>query len=413
MRVLSTNYSESLAFLNSRLADTNYSPQLRPLIDQKDLIKVEVAFELVSIVEVNDVTQSFTINGFLFFTWTDQILAWHDELGDDVELIHPLPEQIWRPRVIFMNTLEDRDLFDDDKAPLFVGRDGSVYWAPGSLFPTSCQLNMTYYPYDHQTCVIYLVAMTFSSTELTFSVKDPHVRTSYYTINGEWDLKSTKIETSDLNASYVNLSSIQITFELKRRPAFFLLNVLLPVVFLSFLNICVFVIPAESGEKIGYGITVLLSLTVYMSTVSGMLPRSSLTLPNVIIYLFILFILSMITVLCNIIIVLLHNMEEKKEVYLRAQDNFSSAFTRVNLINRAISSMSNPDKSPNLSANKTLKMNGTDVTSGEERKDVTRPKVNNYKLIGRHINFVFFVVFIIIYAAVTLGFICNIALSEE
>ncbi|XP_055894245.1 neuronal acetylcholine receptor subunit alpha-6-like isoform X2 [Biomphalaria glabrata] len=330
MRVLSTNYSESLAFLNSRLADTNYSPQLRPLIDQKDLIKVEVAFELVSIVEVNDVTQSFTINGFLFFTWTDQ-----------------------------------------------------------------------------------LVAMTFSSTELTFSVKDPHVRTSYYTINGEWDLKSTKIETSDLNASYVNLSSIQITFELKRRPAFFLLNVLLPVVFLSFLNICVFVIPAESGEKIGYGITVLLSLTVYMSTVSGMLPRSSLTLPNVIIYLFILFILSMITVLCNIIIVLLHNMEEKKEVYLRAQDNFSSAFTRVNLINRAISSMSNPDKSPNLSANKTLKMNGTDVTSGEERKDVTRPKVNNYKLIGRHINFVFFVVFIIIYAAVTLGFICNIALSEE
>ncbi|KAI8798509.1 acetylcholine receptor subunit delta, partial [Biomphalaria glabrata] len=72
MRVLSTNYSESLAFLNSRLADTNYSPQLRPLIDQKDLIKVEVAFELVSIVEVNDVTQSFTINGFLFFTWTDQ-----------------------------------------------------------------------------------------------------------------------------------------------------------------------------------------------------------------------------------------------------------------------------------------------------------------------------------------------------
>uniref|UniRef100_A0A2C9L2C0 Ion transport domain-containing protein n=1 Tax=Biomphalaria glabrata TaxID=6526 RepID=A0A2C9L2C0_BIOGL len=125
-----------------------------------------------------------------------------------------------------------------------------------------------------------------------------------------------------------------------------------------------------------------------MSTVSGMLPRSSLTLPNVIIYLFILFILSMITVICNIIIVLLHNMEEKKEVYLRAQDNFSSAFTKVNLINRAISSMSNPDKSQNLSANKTLKMNGTDVTSGEEWKDVTRPKVNNYKLIGRHINFV-------------------------
>ncbi|KAI8798510.1 acetylcholine receptor subunit delta [Biomphalaria glabrata] len=258
-----------------------------------------------------------------------------------------------------------------------------------------------------------MVAMTFSSTELTFSVMERHVRTSYYTINGEWDLKSTKIETSDLNASYVNLSSIQITFELKRRPAFFLLNVLLPVVFLSFLNICVFVIPAESGEKIGYGITVLLSLTVYMSTVSGMLPRSSLTLPNVIIYLFILFILSMITVICNILIVLLHNMEEKKEVYLRAQDNFSSAFTKVNLINRAISSMSNPDKSPNLSANKTLKMNGTDVTSGEERKDVTWQKVNNYKLIGRHINFVFFVVFIIIYAAVTLGFICNIALSEE
>ncbi|KAI8798513.1 acetylcholine receptor subunit delta [Biomphalaria glabrata] len=404
------NYSESLAFLNRKLESGSYNTQLRPLMDQNQLMNVSVAFELVSIVEVNDVTQSFICNGFLFVNWKDEILAWKDS-GDNVDVLHPLPENIWRPRMILMNTLEDRDLFDDDKAPVFISRDGDVTWVPGSLFPTSCKLNMASYPFDVQTCYIQLVAMTFSAMELQFQAMPEGVLTSYYTVNGEWDIMSKQLVTFNIDTIGAQLAAIKITLVLKRRPTFFLLNVLLPVVFLAFLNIFVFLIPAESGEKISYGITVLLSLSVYMSTVSGMLPRSSLTLPNVIIYLFILLVLSMITVIGSIIIVLLHNMEEKEETQQKIRANFTAAVAKTSLLRQAVSSLSTSNKISNFAPIPHVPNAQSDVISDEVNKEIKNPKVNKYKVIGKHINQICFVIFIIIYIAVTLGFILSIALD--
>ncbi|KAK6976634.1 neuronal acetylcholine receptor subunit beta-4, partial [Biomphalaria glabrata] len=382
------HYSDMLTFFNDRLDKQNYNPQIRPLIDQSHVLEVTVLFELVSIVEVNEVTQSFNCNGFLFFNWTDEILAWNKT--DNVDNgIHPLPADIWRPRVILMNTLEKRDLFDDDKAPVFVLRNGTVIWVPGSLFPTSCQLNMTNYPFDQQTCHIKLVAMSHDERELQFRALYPYARNETYTLNGEWDLLKTEVRTETFDASYVNLSSIQVLFVMKRRPTFFLLNILFPVVFLSFLNIFVFVIPAESGEKISYGITVLLAISVYMSTVSGMLPRASETLPYVIIYLFILLILSMITVICSIIIVQLHNMEEKEDMLQRVKENFGAAFSKVNLLRRAVTAFSNKEKLSakndsgveDMSANHRPSQNKPKghVAADEEQKVIQRPKINQYK----------------------------------
>ncbi|KAH9488469.1 Acetylcholine receptor subunit beta-like 1 [Bulinus truncatus] len=430
--VLMGNYSDTLTFINDRLGSANYNTQIRPVINQSHVIKVDVVFELVSIVEVNDVTQSFTCNGFLIFNWTDELLAWNETETRVQEMIHPLPENIWRPRVILMNTLEDRDLFDDDKAPVFISNKGRATWVPGSLFPTSCSLDLTYYPFDEQTCAIALAAMTYSEAELKFSALQPNARRGNYVDNGEWDLKSTQVFATYIDAKDVNLSSIQVRFVMKRRSTFFLVNVLLPVVFLSFLNIFVFVIPAESGEKIGYGITVLLSLSVYMSTVSGMLPRSSLTLPNVIIYLFILLILSMITVISSIIIVVINSLEEKQDIQMRAQDNFSTALSKVKVLLRAVSAMKSSDKFtkirwPHFKANsdKPGLANDSDQTSPRPRSDQTSHtpvpdpatdesvaplrRVNRYKLIGRHINMVLFLVFLCIYIAITLGFIMKTA----
>ncbi|CAL1535034.1 unnamed protein product, partial [Lymnaea stagnalis] len=287
-----------------------YNTDIRPVLDQSKMMEVRVTFSLVSIVEINDVEQSFLINGFLSFTWTDEIVAWNpNDYGGQV-VIYPIPEKIWRPRIILMNTLADRDLFDDDKAPTVMLSNGETGWVPGSLFPTSCELNLTNYPFDRQTCIIELVAMRYITEHLQFVAAFPNIELNYFITNGEWELQSTELIIRNFSTGENSaLSCVQMKFFLKRRPAFLILNIILPVVFLSFLNILVFVIPVESGEKIGYGITVLLALSVFMSIVSGMLPRSSLNMPNVTIYLFFLLFLSMLTVIDSIIIVYLHHKE--------------------------------------------------------------------------------------------------------
>ncbi|XP_059159006.1 acetylcholine receptor subunit beta-like 1 [Physella acuta] len=308
--VTAQTYTNVTSIYNDKIINSGYNPEVRPLVDQSKTIVVDVWFEVISIVEVNDVAQSFTCNGFLLFGWKDELIVWDPKDYGGHELIHPLPEKIWRPMVLLLNTLDKRDLFDDDKSPVFIYNNGSALWAPGSVFPVSCQLTMTNYPFDQQECVVYMTALTLNKDEMQFKNTVPTIGTSFYTLHGEWDLISGTIITSNLSSGVVQVPTFQLKFNLKRRPIFLIVNIILPVVFLSFLNILVFIIPVESGEKIGYGITVLLALSVFMSIVGGMLPRSSLSMPNVTIYLFILLIISMLTVIDSIVIVYLSHKEE-------------------------------------------------------------------------------------------------------
>ncbi|XP_059154939.1 neuronal acetylcholine receptor subunit alpha-6-like [Physella acuta] len=401
-------YSQALAIQKDKLNSDVYSTELRPLRNQSNTMFVQIAFQIVSIAQVDDVSQSFTCNGFIYSSWVDQMVAWNPaDYGGHV-MIHPLPEDIWRPRVVLVNTLGERDLFDDDKAPMFVFYDGLTYWVPGGLFPASCALDMTNYPFDKQKCSLQLlVAMTLTIQEMLFVARDSKAMTTFYTANGEWELVDSSVSVFNLS-TYENiaLSAINIEFSIKRRPLFLIFNVVLPVVFLSFLNILVFVIPVESGEKIAYGITVLLALSVFMSIVSAMLPRSS-TMPRVTVYLFILLTISVLTVVDSIFIVYIYHMEEKEENLQKAKEKFQKAFTKVQHFHSTVTPAE-------TMATKTSQKKAPDTTTPESRNiesDTSNPPINRYKKIGKHIDLVSFIVFFFVWLGVTVVYMSLIATS--
>ncbi|XP_059158999.1 acetylcholine receptor subunit alpha-like [Physella acuta] len=101
---------------NDVLNSARYNPKVSPRWNQTATLYVNVTFELVSIVELDDVQQSFTCNGFLGFEWIDEMIEWEKDDYGGQDLIHPVPEDIWIPRVVIMNTLGDRDPFGDDVA---------------------------------------------------------------------------------------------------------------------------------------------------------------------------------------------------------------------------------------------------------------------------------------------------------
>ena len=86
---------------------------------------------------------------------------------------------------------------------------------------------------------------------------------------------STKVITEIKN----NVYNGHFLFTLKRKPNYIILNVFLPISFLCIWNILVFLLPTESGERISYSITVMLSIAVYMTIVSSALPKSSEPVP--------------------------------------------------------------------------------------------------------------------------------------
>ncbi|KAK6976636.1 neuronal acetylcholine receptor subunit beta-4, partial [Biomphalaria glabrata] len=354
------------------------------------------------------------------------ILTWDPSKYGNQELIHPTPEKIWRPRVFLLNTLGARDLFQDDVAPIFVRSDGNVNWIPGNLFATSCELHLKDFPFDEQTCTINLVAMMYSTKELLFVVKSPKVKLDFFIKHSEWNLADTSINVTKLvNAGWEG-SRIQLTFLLQRRPTFLLINLVLPVVFLSFLNLLVFIIPADSGEKISYGITVLLALSMFLSIVSNLLPRSGEGIPKLTIYLFLLLVISMLTVIDSIMIVYLTHKNEQETSHLKAKANFQRAFVKTKRLTRTLSALLNI-KREEESRTRDVKVTSladalklppqTSVDVKVDKADVaenkTSPRVNKYRLVSKHIDCISFIVFLLLWLLVTLGFLFNMAFGRK
>ncbi|XP_052268515.1 neuronal acetylcholine receptor subunit alpha-6-like [Dreissena polymorpha] len=108
------------------------------------------------------------------------------------------------------------------------------------------------------------------------STKEVEVDTTF-SENPMWELFDTKAKSEPLG----HYSQVSFSFKLRRRPAYVFVNVVLPIMFLSVLNLLVFLLVPESGERVAYCITVLLSIAVIMTIVSAMLPRTSKPVPIV------------------------------------------------------------------------------------------------------------------------------------
>ena len=66
---------------------------------------------------------------------------------------------------------------------------------------------------------------------------------------------------------------------LKRKARYTVVNVITPIILLFVMDLLVFWLPPESGEKVSLGITVLLSFSVFLLVVDERLPRTSDTVP--------------------------------------------------------------------------------------------------------------------------------------
>ena len=73
--------------------------------------------------------------------------------------------------------------------------------------------------------------------------------------------------------------------QLQRRRSFYILNIILPVLFLSVTSSLTFALPSDAGEKMGLSITVLLAYAVYLTLVTDSMPDTSVQVTAVLLWL--------------------------------------------------------------------------------------------------------------------------------
>lgn len=214
----------------------------------------------------------FAAAGFLVAEWTDDRMAWNP--GDFGQISSTqFPQcQVWTPTLVVWNTYARVRPFGFDSLPVRYNSTGDATWEPGNLFETSCDAQIRAFPFDVQTCTIDILPYGYLESEINFTASG--IDKSDYDKNGMWDILSTDITEVDRNMRQG--TKLMISIQFKRRSSYHVIHTLLPMIVMSILNILVFTIPIDGSNRIEYGITMLLTLSVFLTVVADTLPDSSL-----------------------------------------------------------------------------------------------------------------------------------------
>ena len=160
--------------------------------------------------------------------------------------------------------------------------NGDAIWAPGGVYYSSCQLNMRIYPFDSQTCDLVFSSWTYPNTSMQLYNDSERVDVSKYSSDGEWELTSTEVFRHALvydNTSNEDYPAVTFRLHLRRKPMYYIVNIIGPCMLMSLLEALVFLLPPDSGEKVALGITVLLSFSVFLLLVADNVPHTSDSMP--------------------------------------------------------------------------------------------------------------------------------------
>lgn len=360
----------------------DYVPEIRPCLTCSEPLSIGVSLHITSLNRINEIDGELNTVGYLRIIWFDERLKWDPRSTGVSSLMFP-SKKVWIPTVMLGNPSRVVSNLNADDALVRVLYNGTVIWQPGDVFQSKCAYDVRNYPFDHQECHVTFVAWPYTANEIQLYSTENKVNTPFYQENGEWKLG----ETSSLAFAKNGLSLVQYSLTFIRRSEFFVVNVILPIIFLSILDCLAFVIPIQSGERISYTITILLSFAVFMTLVSDNIPKTSAPMSLLCYYLTSLFIGSVMVMISVTISMRLFYMDSSLPVYpackwLAIVLNCSKNSTII---------------SPNHVLNNPLQEGvANDVTCRQELdKDVPRVSWRDFALAFDRVCFVFYVLYFV------------------
>lgn len=251
----------------------NYYTGSRPVLNPSDVVKVKLTFHPMHIASVNERNQYITLKAYVTIRWVDEFLVWN-QTDDGTEGLYIKPDQIWTPDIHIYNNIKDVMNLYDSVLKAIVYPNGSVVFAPEITFSVLCNISVNKYPFDTQVCHVSLSPWYSSKDKQTLTSDTDKLSLDLFQPNTEWHLSDTSVSCGLMYGDLYSICDFKMT--LQRRSSYYVMNVLIPVFLLSIMTPFVYLLPQSSGERISYSITLFLAFSVTMTTISGMLPVTSL-----------------------------------------------------------------------------------------------------------------------------------------
>ncbi|ELT93061.1 hypothetical protein CAPTEDRAFT_146658, partial [Capitella teleta] len=278
----------------------NYKRAARPVLDSRDSVMVNLQFSLMHIKDLDVRSQIFTTTGLLIVEWQDERLVWDPADYGNLSDIVLETSHIWRPEfAIYENYSNFRSL---------IKSNGRVRWEPGGVFKTMCQIDITYYPFDRQTCELVFGAWSYHTSKMNMTNVTTTVNMDSYKRNGEWQILNTVAQRHEFAYSCCPTEK----FSYVARHTFYIMNVILPSLLTSVLLLSVFF--CTPAQKVQIGVVVLLSFRIFLLNVAGDIPKTSDHIPLLGIYLTATMAITTLSMVLTVFVLNLHYVSGERPV---------------------------------------------------------------------------------------------------
>uniref|UniRef100_A0A8C1H500 Acetylcholine receptor subunit delta n=2 Tax=Cyprinus carpio TaxID=7962 RepID=A0A8C1H500_CYPCA len=313
--------NEEERLINYLFKERRYNKELRPVQNKDDTVDIYLALTLSNLISLKEVDETLLTNVWMEHGWTDYRLKWNETEFDNITVLRLPPSMVWLPEVVLENN-NDAQFQVAYYCNVLIYPNGNVYWLPPAIFRSSCSINVNYFPFDWQNCSLKFSSLTYNAKEISLHLKEEkdEDERSYkvewiiidpegFTENGEWEIVHKPARKNTYKNIPMESNKHQdITFYLiiRRKPLFYIVNIIIPCVLISFLASLVYYLPADSGEKMTLSISVLLAQSVFLLLISQRLPETSMAVPLIVKYLMFIMVLVTVVVLNCVIVLNLH-----------------------------------------------------------------------------------------------------------
>jgi nicotinic acetylcholine receptor len=306
--------SDAKRLYDDKLKKNDYSKLIRPVGNTSDSLTVRVGLRLTSIIDVDEKNQIMTTNVWLEQIWYDFRLTWNPEEYGGVERLYVPPNEIWLPDIVLYNSA-DGNFTVKLLTKATIHSDGQVVWKPPAIYKSLCPINVEFFPFDEQLCTLKIGSWTYDGYSVNIQHKDlaPNadhldiieqgINLDDYYKSTEWDLLGVRAQKAEKFYPCCSepYPDIKFNITIRRKTLFYTVNLIMPCIAICSVTLLVFYMPANSGEKITMGITILNSLNIFLLLVAEINPPTSLATP--LIGKFLLF--TMVIVTCSIMMTVL------------------------------------------------------------------------------------------------------------
>lgn len=271
----------AIAFISSATAsaavtssDLGSDRLIDPPGDNAHPVEVAVGLDVTNLSNLDEVHETFQLDGYLFGRWRDPRLA---RPGETRQRSYRSGE-VWIPKFEMINGVEPRSIFDSS---VIVGPDGTAQYVERFGIQLSSRLDLRRFPFDSERLLIVIHPFIADADRVVFKLDPTRTwigrRFATYNSLAQWDFNQLTSQSGvvPLSGSAIGtISEVRIEAGLTRKTGFYIWKVMLPLVLMVLLSWSVFWIEASDlNSQMQVAVVTLLTVIAFALALSSELPK--------------------------------------------------------------------------------------------------------------------------------------------